>query len=62
MESLVCKLNIANLEKNGPLFRLTFLKGLVRLATESGDTVKTTKILGIIQKEKMRKRWRRINR
>jgi hypothetical protein len=61
-ESLVCKLNIANLEKNGPLFRLNFLKGLVRSAKEMGDTVKASKISGIIQKEKMCKQWRRINR
>ena len=55
-ELLVCKLNIANLEKNGPLFSLNFLKSLVSSATETGNTIRASKISGIIQKEKMRKR------
>ena len=58
----MCKLNIANLEKNGPLFRLNFLHCLVRSAKDSGDTFKAARITGIIQKEKMCKRWRWINR
>jgi hypothetical protein len=61
-EFLVCKQNIAILEKNGPYFRLHFLKSLVVLSRERGDTDRASKISGIIQKENMRERWRRINR
>jgi hypothetical protein len=61
-EFVVRKQNIATLEKNGPYFCLQFLKSLVVSAREGGDTDRVSTILGIIQKENMRKRWRRINR
>jgi hypothetical protein len=62
MEIFVCKQNIAILEKNCQYFHLQFLKSLVVLVREGGDTDRALKISGIIQKENMQKRWRRINR
>ncbi len=58
----MCKHNLALLEKQGPLFRLRFLKQLVTTAKRHGDTHRASCVTGIIQKEAIRKRWRRINR
>ncbi len=58
----MCKQSIPILENNGPYFCLQFLESLVVLAREGGDTDMALKILEIIQKENMRKRWRWINR
>ncbi len=50
-EFLVCKQNLELLVKHGPYFRLKFLKGLVSKARKKGDSVCTTRITRIIQKE-----------
>jgi hypothetical protein len=60
-EFLVCKQNLELLEKHGPYFRLKFLKGLVSKAKKKGDSVRATRITGIIQKEATQKQWHRIN-
>jgi hypothetical protein len=41
---------------------LKFLKTVVKFAKAKGDTLQAVKVTGIIQKEAMRKQWRRINR
>ena len=61
-EFYVCKQNLETLAKNGPYFRLRFLKDLISSARRSGDSSRAMKISGIVQKEAARKRWRRINR
>ncbi len=61
-EFFVCKHNIEILKKNSPLFRLKFLKGLVKKSKHHGEVFCISKITGIIEKEASRKLWRRINK
>ncbi len=61
-EVCVFRRNIDLLMKNSPFFRLKFLNNLVAAAKNFGDTFRASKVMGIIIKEKIRKRWRRINR
>jgi hypothetical protein len=61
-EFLVCKQNLELLKKHGPYFRLKFLKGLVSNARKKGNSIRATKITGIIQKEATRKWLQRINK
>ena len=58
----VCQKNIELLTKNGPLFRMKHLQDLLKRSVQSGDAQRVSKIMGIIQKEAMRKRRNRINR
>jgi hypothetical protein len=61
-EFLVCKYNIELLKKHSPYFRLKFLTSLVANATLKGNTTRTSKLTGVIQKERSRKRWGNINK
>ena len=58
----VCQKNIELLTKNGPLFQLKHLQDLLKQLLQSGDAHRVSKIMGIIQKEAMRKRWICINK
>jgi hypothetical protein len=62
IESFVCKQNIKIFEKNGLHFHLKLLIELITSSKRGGNTARASKILGIIQKEASRERWRRINR
>ena len=61
-EFFVCQKNIELLTKNGPLFWLKHLQDLLKQLLQSGDAHRVSKIMGIIQKETMRKRWNCINK
>jgi hypothetical protein len=54
-EFLVCKYNIELLKKHSPYFRLKFLTSLVTNATSKGNTAHTSKLTGVIHKERSRK-------
>jgi hypothetical protein len=60
-EFFVCKHNIEFLNANSLHLLLKFLKSLVTKAKTRGDITRASKVIGIIQKEASRKRWRQIN-
>jgi hypothetical protein len=60
-EFYVCKQNIELLKKHSSYFWLEFLKSLVSTAKKQGETVRASKLMGMIQKEDSRKQWGNIN-
>jgi hypothetical protein len=60
-EFFICKRKLEYLVKHGPRMRRKFLNNLILTAKKKGDQVCATKIATILQLEKARKGWRRIN-